>query len=202
MPSHHTPPSGVSATLVKMVLRASVAMALGLVLPTGAGRDAEEAGFGIDGAQRPLASGLIQAMSSPTVQTFQPFETGGRNQHGEVGLAAGAGKRGGDVGLFALRILHAEDQHVLGHPAFVARDVGGDAQREALLAQQRVAAVAGAVGPDLARLGKMDDVLGFVAGPRHVLLPGASGAPTCACRAPRASRPYRSRETPAGRCAP
>src|SRR5215467_2341769 len=31
MPSHHTPPSGVSATLVKMALRESVAMALGLV---------------------------------------------------------------------------------------------------------------------------------------------------------------------------
>src|SRR5882724_5452956 len=31
MPSHHTPPSGVSATLVKMVLRERVAMALGLV---------------------------------------------------------------------------------------------------------------------------------------------------------------------------
>src|ERR1700761_8338290 len=31
MPSHQTPPSGVSATLVKIELRASVAMALGLV---------------------------------------------------------------------------------------------------------------------------------------------------------------------------
>ena len=31
MPSHHTPPSGVSATLVKIVLRASVAIAFGLV---------------------------------------------------------------------------------------------------------------------------------------------------------------------------
>src|SRR5579862_7224611 len=31
MPSHHTPPSGVSATLVKIVLRARVAIALGLV---------------------------------------------------------------------------------------------------------------------------------------------------------------------------
>src|SRR5579863_5582472 len=30
MPSHQTPPSGVSATLVKIELRASVAMALGL----------------------------------------------------------------------------------------------------------------------------------------------------------------------------
>src|SRR5438105_14648267 len=32
MPSHHTPPSGVSATLVKMVLRESVAIAFGFVL--------------------------------------------------------------------------------------------------------------------------------------------------------------------------
>src|SRR5713101_8724863 len=32
MPSHQTPPSGVSATLVKMLFRASVAIALGLVL--------------------------------------------------------------------------------------------------------------------------------------------------------------------------
>src|SRR5580658_6084750 len=31
MPSHHTPPSGVRATLVKIELRASVAMAFGLV---------------------------------------------------------------------------------------------------------------------------------------------------------------------------
>ena len=31
IPSHHTPPSGVSATLVKIVFLASVAMALGLV---------------------------------------------------------------------------------------------------------------------------------------------------------------------------
>src|SRR3984957_19569690 len=32
MPSHQTPPSGVNATFVKMVLRASVAMAFGFVL--------------------------------------------------------------------------------------------------------------------------------------------------------------------------
>src|SRR6266481_5156093 len=32
MPSHHTPPSGVSATLVKMVFRDRVAIAFGLVL--------------------------------------------------------------------------------------------------------------------------------------------------------------------------
>ena len=41
-------------------------------------------------------------MSSPTVQTFQPVESGGRNEHGEVGLAAGGGEGGGDVGLLRL----------------------------------------------------------------------------------------------------
>ncbi|MNS99358.1 hypothetical protein D3C72_1337590 [compost metagenome] len=74
--------------------------------------------------------------------------------------------------LFALGAGHAEDQHVLGQPAFVAAHVRGDAQREALLAQQRVAAVARAVAPDLARLGVVNDVLGGVAGPGHVLLAG------------------------------
>jgi hypothetical protein len=67
---------------------------------------------------------------------------------------------------------------VLGHPAFVARDVGGDAQGEALLAQQRVAAVAGAVGPDLARLGKWTMYFSLLQGQGTSFWPGSSGAPT------------------------
>ena len=47
---------------------------------------------------------------------------------------------------------------MLGHPALVARHRAGDAQREALLAQQRVAAVAGAHAPDQPLLGEVDDV--------------------------------------------
>ncbi len=63
-----------------------------------------------------------------------------------------------------------EDQHVLGQPALVAGHRRGDPQREALLAEQRVAAVAGAEGPDLARLRVVDDVLVvLVAGPGDVL---------------------------------
>ena len=50
----------------------------------------------------------------------------------------------------------AEDEHVLGHPALVAGHGRGDAQGEALLAEQGVAAVAGAVGPDLAGLGEVE----------------------------------------------
>ena len=128
---------------------------------------------GLIARRRPLASGLIHAMSSPTVETFQSLDAVGRDQHREVRLAAGARKRGGDVGLLAVRIFDAEDQHVLGHPALVARDVRGDAQAETLLAEQRVAAVAGSVRPDLAGLRKMDDVFFRVAGPGHVLLAGS-----------------------------
>ncbi|MCY1223559.1 hypothetical protein D9M72_356890 [compost metagenome] len=61
---------------------------------------------------------------------------------------------------------------MLGQPAFIAAHGRGNAQREALLAQQRVAAVARAERPDLARFREMDDVLGRVARPGHVLLAG------------------------------
>ena len=57
---------------------------------------------------------------------------------------------------------------MLGQPALVAGLDGSDAERVALLAEQRVAAIARAVGPDLARLGEVRDVFGLVAGPRHV----------------------------------
>ena len=58
---------------------------------------------------------------------------------------------------------------MLGHPAVVAGHGGGDAQGEALLAEQGVAAVARAVGPDLAGLGEVHDVLVLgITRPRHI----------------------------------
>src|SRR5712692_2844597 len=77
MPSHQTPPSGVSATLVKMVLRESVAIAFGLVFTEVPGATPKKPASGLMARRRPLASGLIQAMSSPTVQTFQPSKPAG-----------------------------------------------------------------------------------------------------------------------------
>ena len=66
---------------------------------------------------------------------------------------------------------------MLGEPALVAAHDRGDPQREAFLAEERVAAVARAVAPDLARLGKMHDVLVLaVARPAHVLLRRARAA--------------------------
>ena len=73
MPSHQTPPSGVSATLVKIVFFASVAIAFGLVLAEVPGATPKKPASGLMARSRPSASGLIQAMSSPTVHTFQPF---------------------------------------------------------------------------------------------------------------------------------
>ncbi len=72
-----------------------------------------------------------------------------------------------------MRIFHAEDEHVLRHPTLVARDVGSDAQCKTFLAQQRVAAIAGTVRPDLAGLGKMDNVFFPIAGPGDIFLSGS-----------------------------
>src|SRR3984957_5198725 len=72
IPSHHTPPSGVSATLVKIVLRASVVIAFGLVFTEVPGATPKNPASGLIARSRPFSSGLIQAMSSPTVHTFQP----------------------------------------------------------------------------------------------------------------------------------
>src|SRR6202012_5209067 len=77
MPSHQTPPSGVSATLVKMVLRESVAIALGLVSFEVPGATPKNPASGLMARRRPVSSGLIQAMSSPTVQTFHPLKLSG-----------------------------------------------------------------------------------------------------------------------------
>src|SRR5271165_7432706 len=72
MPSHHTPPSGVSATLVKIVFFASVAIALGLVFLLVPGATPKNPDSGLMARSAPFSSGRIHAISSPTVHTFQP----------------------------------------------------------------------------------------------------------------------------------
>src|SRR6266446_3904635 len=92
MPSHHTPPSGVRATLVKIVLRASVAIAFGLVFTEVPGATPKKPASGLMARRRPLASGLIQAMSSPTVQTFQPSKPSGGMSMEKLVLPQALGK--------------------------------------------------------------------------------------------------------------
>ena len=96
-------------------------------------------------------------MSSPTVVTFQPLKCGGRNQHGEIRFAARARERRRDVMLSAFRRFDAENQHVLGQPALLAREIGADPERETFLAEQNIAAVTGADRDDRVVLRKMAD---------------------------------------------
>ena len=81
-----------------------------------------------------------------------------RHEHGEVGLAAGAGKGARHVGFFSVGRLDAEDEHVLGQPALLLGQEGADAQGETFLAQQNVAAVVGGGGDDGVVLREMGDV--------------------------------------------
>ena len=62
---------------------------------------------------------------------------------------------------------------MLSHPALFFGHNGGDAQREAFFAEERVAAVAAAEGPDLFGLREVGDVLVVcVAGPGHIAFAG------------------------------
>src|SRR5258708_20698902 len=72
MPSHHTPPLGVSATFVKIEFVASAAMAFGFVLTEVPGATPKKPDSGLMACKRPFSSGLIQAISSPTFHTFHP----------------------------------------------------------------------------------------------------------------------------------
>src|SRR5947209_6794836 len=77
--------------------------------------------------------------------------------HGQIGLARRARHGRGDIRDLALRVLDADDQHVLREPAFLACLPRSQAQGVALLAEQRVAAVAGADAPDQLFLGEVQD---------------------------------------------
>ena len=67
---------------------------------------------------------------------------------------------------------------MLGEPAdaacgdVLAAHVRGDPQGKTLLAEQRVAAIARPIRPDLAGLGVMDDVFRGIAGPGHIFFAG------------------------------
>jgi hypothetical protein len=160
------------------------AHAVGVGVHVGAGGHAKVTGFGVDGVHLAVGMGFDPGDVVTDGGDFPAGKTGfGRHQHGEIGLAAGAGECSGHVVLFALGIGHAQDEHVLGQPALVAAHVGCNTQRKALLAQQRVAAVTGAVRPDFAGLGVMHDVLGLVARPLGRPGQRPEGRPRCARRA-------------------
>src|SRR5689334_7887061 len=72
MPSHHTSPSSVSATLVKMQFFSSIFIAFGLVVFDVPGATPNRPASGLIACRRLSLPRLIQAMSSPIVWIFQP----------------------------------------------------------------------------------------------------------------------------------
>jgi hypothetical protein len=76
MSSHHTSPSSVRATLVKIELLANDAMALKLVSSEVPGATPKKPASGLIARRRPSSSNFIQAMSSPTVSTVHPGRVG------------------------------------------------------------------------------------------------------------------------------
>jgi hypothetical protein len=71
----------------------------------GAGGDAEVAGFRVDGVEAAVLARLDPGDVVADRGDLPAAEGLGRDQHGEVGLAAGAGEGGGDVGLLALAVI-------------------------------------------------------------------------------------------------
>src|SRR5439155_17132266 len=143
---------------------------VGVGLGAGARGDTEETRLRVDSPKLARLVGLDPRDVVVDSPYLPALEAGRRDHHREVCLATGRGESSGDIGLFCgavrtLRRLNRDDQHVFRHPALIAGDVGGDAESKTLFAQQRIAAIARAVAPDLASLRKMHDVLRVVAGP-------------------------------------
>ena len=76
MPSHQMSPSSVSAQLVKIVFARIVLIAFGLVFAPVSGATPKKPASGLIAYSRPSSPNFIQAMSSPTVSTFQPWIVG------------------------------------------------------------------------------------------------------------------------------
>src|SRR2546429_3798873 len=75
-PSHHTSPSSVSATLVKIEFPHMAATALALVFMPVPGATPKNPASGLIAYSRPSGPNRIQAMSSPMVSTCQPGMVG------------------------------------------------------------------------------------------------------------------------------
>src|SRR5688572_9197720 len=77
IPSHHGWFFSLMAVFVKMAFRFSIAIAFGLVLALVPGATPKKPASGLIARKWLSASGFSHAMSSPTVQTFQPSNPAG-----------------------------------------------------------------------------------------------------------------------------
>ena len=76
-PSHHTSPSSVKATFVNKVFCFIDSIAFGFVSQDVPGATPKKPASGLIARSIPSSSGFNHAISSPTVETFQPFMESG-----------------------------------------------------------------------------------------------------------------------------
>ena len=135
------------------------------------GSNAEEAVLGVDGIKTTIVAGLDPGDIVTDSLKLPALELG--LHHREVGLTASGRERGSDVILLLLGAREREDEHVLGHPALILGHLRSDTEREALLTEKSVAAVARTERPDFAIFGELGDELVvdvLSAGPSDILL--------------------------------
>src|SRR6516164_714751 len=92
IPSHQMSPSSVSAVLVKIQFLTIVAMALGFDFVFVPGATPKNPASGLIARSAPSGAFLIQAMSSPTVVTFQPSKPFGGTSMARFVLPQALGK--------------------------------------------------------------------------------------------------------------
>src|SRR6266581_305913 len=113
------------------------------------------------GAAAPMPShqGSLVGVDPGDVVAERPRAVPGqlRHDHGEIGLAGGARHGAPEVRDPALGVLHAQDEHMLGHPAFLVRLGRPESQRVALFSEKSVAAIARAHAPDELLLREVED---------------------------------------------
>ncbi len=127
-------------------------------LGAGPRNNAEETGLRVDRvkpAVLPIAHPGDIVAHGPDLVIFEQV---GGDQHRQVRLAARARKSRRDVGHVALGAFDAEDEHMLGKPAFAAGADARQPERMTLLSKQGVAAVTGADAPDQVLVRKMADI--------------------------------------------
>ena len=130
---------------------------VGVGVHRGSGSDAEEAVLGVDGIETTVIAGLDPGDIVTNGLKLPALELG--LHHREVGLTAGGRERGSNVILLLLGARERKDEHVLSHPALILSHLRSDTEREALLTEKSVAAVARTERPDFAIFGELGDEL-------------------------------------------
>ena len=142
---------------------------IGIGVVASAWRNAKESGFRIDCIQLAIGTKLHPTNIVTNGLGFPTRDS--RNEHCKIGFATCRRKCCSNVFVSALWIRELKNEHVLGQPTVITCHHTCNAQCEALLAQQCIAAVTRAIAPDLASVREVRDVfVVWIAWPCRIFL--------------------------------